>query len=413
MSSIKSVWINLLSLIAIPILFLRTIAAVIIQIVRKIYIPAVAAAGCILILKIRGADLKKMLSFAMNFNLKKAVIIAAVIVGMIALAGLFDIIFKKIYDFGKSNCEAYPDKICPIFKLLHALYIATAFVMNFAVIISAAVSIAFLGEVYVKCCHWSQKLCGLKIIDYIKLFPNNDIIYFAAECALIIGSIVLVIIFSGLDINKLVIKNSSRKISGFSVLIPRLNKTGSFSRFQHDRHRKSEGGNTTIGIKKFGFDAYGYNKFGVDVSGSNRTFYSERLNEMLALSNKAEEQMKKREFDYALHDVRKAAEIGLKCLIAHWTGTDSDLMIFDSLKICEERCLLDSNTLNKMHHLRRHCNDAQHDNGEVKQINQVYFCIQTLKAFFVIVEQRLNIEIVKGDLALDYTDMFNDIDETV
>ena len=126
----------------------------------------------------------------------------------------------------------------------------------------------------------------------------------------------------------------------------------------------------------------GYNKQGIDRSGKNQAFYVGEVKEMEELLLKAKRQMKTPEnYAYALHDIRIILEKGTKCILSHWETSDFSTNMCDNINTCSACNLLSYSMVENLHKARIHCNGLQHDTGETKVWNDLYFCYTTAEEF--------------------------------
>jgi len=159
-------------------------------------------------------------------------------------------------------------------------------------------------------------------------------------------------------------------------------------------------GFNSFGYDIYGYDMNGYDRYGYDMNKMDRSslsfeFYANQYLEMKGLLNKAYQQIKKEEFDYALRDIRIGLEKGIKCVIYHWKGKSYLQDSLDkNITFCKCFNLLAIDFIKKLYNVKNYCNLSQHDtnhdiNAE-KEYNQIYSAYGVLEEFMSIVKQFTN-----------------------
>ena len=140
------------------------------------------------------------------------------------------------------------------------------------------------------------------------------------------------------------------------------NKLG-FDNKGYDRNGYDIKGFDKEGYNRYGFDEEGYSVDGFDKSKNNKTYYKQKVVDMKNYIDKASTQINKQSYDYALQDLRKALEIGTKCLIRHHMELNDDKLSLEELiKKCKINHLCDNVLIDELFDAKRYCNDEMHDN---------------------------------------------------
>ena len=152
----------------------------------------------------------------------------------------------------------------------------------------------------------------------------------------------------------------------------------------YDRNGYDQDGYNVIGYDCngydcYGYDVYGFNKRGIDREGYNKEFYCKAFEETNDLLKKAKEQMRKKNFDYALHDIRVGMEKCIKCLIYHYDSDSIASTLDKNITYCKNNDLLDSELIKKLYAAKNICNKLQHDTDETIEYNTVHFCYKVLE----------------------------------
>ena len=136
-----------------------------------------------------------------------------------------------------------------------------------------------------------------------------------------------------------------------------------YDRDGYDKKGFDKAGYNRDGYDKKGFDKEGYNKDGLDKSKNSKTYYKQRISEMEALIKKANKQIERQSFDYALQDLRKALEIGTKCLVSHnmWQ-VNPKCSLDENIIRCKRSMLFDKELIEELFDAKNHCNTELHDN---------------------------------------------------
>lgn len=167
-----------------------------------------------------------------------------------------------------------------------------------------------------------------------------------------------------------------------------------FSKEHHDNKdvfnyvERDRDGFDRSGKDWLGYYRNGYNDEGIDRGGFDREYYLHKAETIQTLLDEAHRQMKQNEFEYALLNIRKGLERGIRCVITHWAGkiyNDDDNLI-ELIFICSKRCLFEDDYIDQLHHARKHCNDALHDTETEKEYRQVYFAYKVLEDLMLIVK---------------------------
>lgn len=111
-----------------------------------------------------------------------------------------------------------------------------------------------------------------------------------------------------------------------------------------------------------GYGRNGYNADGIDRAGKTSHDYSSDFMSLQSTMDKAFEQLKRREFTYALHDARRVLEETLKQYVRHYLG-EANLgnSIKQNIEICKWRKLLSEDFTKRLHKARKLCNTEHHD----------------------------------------------------
>lgn len=181
-----------------------------------------------------------------------------------------------------------------------------------------------------------------------------------------------------------------------------FNREG-FDRRGFDRRGYDVEGYNRQGFDKNGFDREGYDRAGYardgfnidgyDRAGNDRSYYEQSVQRIEGYVREAKEQRRngrngsKDAYVYALIQVRKGLERGMKCIYAHNMGRKGER---EKLAFLIDECAgyLDSEMLEKLYSAKEHCNSSAHDeegNAVPKSDGQVTFCIKTLEELCSIV----------------------------
>lgn len=185
-----------------------------------------------------------------------------------------------------------------------------------------------------------------------------------------------------------------------------FNKLG-FDKFGYNKDGFDKDGYNKDGYNQNGYDKDGYDRDGYDKDGYNkekfkrngkdisdipkddyRIIYEEMCKRQIGALNN----LRNNNLEYALYDVRKILEESLKRIIYHFLGVNYVKDgILENLKICEHYSLLDSDSINKLHSVRKICNKNNHEINLQEEItyNQAHFAVMQVKDLLNIFQQKL------------------------
>lgn len=170
-----------------------------------------------------------------------------------------------------------------------------------------------------------------------------------------------------------------------------------FHRFtRRDREGFDIAGYNHEGFNREGFDRAGYNSEGYNIEGfdrsnHNREYYVAYFTDELQPNyKKACTKMELKEIDYSLYHARIVLEELLRLLIQHFLGPEKlGKSILDNLKICEKGRLLSEDFLNRLHNVRKICNQNSHELNAERDFNRVYFSIKQVGELLDLVKAKL------------------------
>lgn len=141
------------------------------------------------------------------------------------------------------------------------------------------------------------------------------------------------------------------------------------------------------GFNRQGLDASGYakdgfNLEGLDRAGKDRSHYADVISNLDKRIDKAHEQRRydKRNLEYVLLEVRLGLEEGVQNWCQHWKGSVSSGENFARVLDQISKNNLEDEIRNKLKGAYRICSQGlHHGDCQEKNIDQVTFCIYTLK----------------------------------
>jgi hypothetical protein len=160
-----------------------------------------------------------------------------------------------------------------------------------------------------------------------------------------------------------------------------------------NRHGRNCEGYDRQGKDSSGYFRNGYNSNGEDRGGKTFSFYENECQEIQKFLDKAYGQMNKKEFAYALHDIRICLEKEIKCVIYHRKGRDYvKSTLDDNITFCKNENILEREFIEKLYDAKNHCNALQHDTEISKEYNQVYFTYKVCEEFLEIVKNTCDLQ---------------------
>lgn len=163
-----------------------------------------------------------------------------------------------------------------------------------------------------------------------------------------------------------------------------------FNKQGYDRYGFDINGFDKEGYNKCGYDEEGYDRQGLDKAKHNKEFYSKEITQLKQRVKKAVSQMKSNEYSYALHDARNIFEETLRVFVNHMIGYCENSTM-KNLKICEDKMWFSDEFLDKLHGVRKICNENAHEIGSAEQFeyNTIYFVIKQVEGLLNKVEEML------------------------
>lgn len=164
-----------------------------------------------------------------------------------------------------------------------------------------------------------------------------------------------------------------------AVLGVKLKKLNRYDEDGYNGYGYDKDGYNRDGYNRNGYNRVGFKKDGCDIAGFHSDYYYDMLLGLKKQLKGINALIQKKEYKYALQEIRIGLEKSFKAIVTHWKGNGFvQDTVYSNMCICDKYGLLEPELIKKAHNARRHCNDAVHDNDKKIEHNQVYFAYKTL-----------------------------------
>ena len=161
-----------------------------------------------------------------------------------------------------------------------------------------------------------------------------------------------------------------------------------FNREGRDKCGYDRDGFDISGRDRKGYDRNGWNEHGRDLTGHDAVFYASCASDLEKKISKAQDFVSSRDYEHAALEVRKGAELVVKCVISHTKGLE---LYRSHLNVDIDSCknVLSEEMIGKLHSLRKICSGQMHiDEPAYENLHdQLYFCKKTLEEATAVVRQ--------------------------